>query len=361
MISHQGPSSQIGIWLHERLPVVSVKSFLKQKLVPQHKHSFWYFFGGLTLFFFFVQVVTGVLLSLYYKPTPDQAHESVRFIITQVEYGWLIRSLHSWSANLMVGSLFVHMFSVFLLKAYRKPRELMWLSGVLLMFLVLGFGFTGYLLPWDSMAYFATLIGTEIPKSMPVVGEWSVRLLKGGDEVGGETLSRAYAIHVIILPLTALVIVTFHLLLNQMYGSSVSVGTRSLRRPLPFLPNFAYRDAIAWCIGFVALVALTTVFPWSIGDKADPLASAPVGIKPEWYFLPLYQTLKLVPSRVAGISGELIVNCLVGVASLLWLAVPFIDFKSRAELRSPVFTVLGVLLIVYLCATIVLAYLGDMI
>ncbi len=326
--------------------------------MPRHKHSFWYFFGGLTLFFFLVQIATGILLSLYYKPTPDQAYESVKYVIARVEYGWLIRSLHFWSANLMVASLFVHMFSVFLLKAYRKPRELMWLSGVLLMFLVLGFGFTGYLLPWDSMAYFATLIGTEIPKSMPVVGEWSVRLLKGGDDVGGETLSRAYAIHVIILPLTTLVIVSFHLLLNQVYGSSVPVGVRSEKRSLPFFPNFAYRDAIAWCIGCVALVGLATVLPWSIGDKADPLASAPVGIKPEWYFLPLYQTLKIVPSRVGVISGELLVNCLVGVASLLWFAVPFIDFKSRAELKSPVFTILGVLLILYLMATIVLAYTG---
>ena len=358
MGSHGLFSSQVLSWANERLPLVDLRTFLEQKLVPQHKHSFWYFLGGLTLFFFVVQLITGILLALYYKPTPDQAYESVRYIIMDVEFGWLIRSLHSWSANLMVGSLLIHMFSVFLMKSYRKPRELMWISGVLLMFLVLGFGFTGYLLPWDSMAYFATVIGTEIPKSMPIVGAWSVQLLKGGDEVGGETLSRMYAIHVIILPLIALVVVSLHLLLNQYYGSSVPLGATSKRRPLPFLPNFMYRDAIAWCLGFIALVALATLLPWSIGEKADPLASAPVGIKPEWYFLPLYETLKFAPSRIAGLSGEFLVNCLVGLASVLWLAVPFIDMKSKEQRPSPVFTAIGVLLIAYLAATIALAYSG---
>lgn len=350
--------SLIKSWLDERLPIAGAKTFLQNKLVPQHKHSFWYYFGGLTLFFFLMQVVTGVLLSLYYKPTTDQAYESVRIIITQVAYGWLIRSLHSWSANLMVASLFVHMFSVFLMKAYRKPRELMWLSGVLLMFLVLGFGFTGYLLPWDSMAYFATLIGTEIPKSMPILGNWGVQLLKGGEEVGGETLSRMYAIHVIILPLITVVVVSLHLMLNQLYGTSIPVNVVAKKRSLPFFPNYLYRDAIAWAVGFLALFALAILLPWSIGDKADPLASAPVGIKPEWYFLPLYETLKLAPSQLAGVSGEFFVNCLVGLASALWLVIPFADTRSREQRTSRLFTVIGILLILYLASTIVLAYTG---
>lgn len=334
----------------------AVKGYLSKKAVPQHKHSFWYFFGGLTLLFFVIQVVTGILLSFYYKPTPEQAYESVKFIITQVEYGWLIRSLHSWSANLMVGSLFIHMFSAFLMKAYRKPRELMWLSGVLLLFLVLGFGFTGYLLPWDTMAYFATLIGTEVPKTMPLVGDFGVSLLKGGDEIGAETLTRMYSIHVVVLPLITIVIISLHVLLNQVVGSSVPIGIKGIERPLPFFPNFLYRDMISWCLGFLALLVLSTLYPWSIGEKADPLASAPIGIKPEWYFLPLYQTLKIVPSTVAGINGELLVNGAVGIISLLWMMIPFIDFKSKKSQKSWIFTAIGIILILYLLTTILLAY-----
>ena len=348
-------------WFGQRLALADMRDFLVKKSVPQHRHSFWYFFGGLTLFFLIMQVITGILLSLYYKPVTDQAHESIEFIIAHVGYGWLIRSLHSWSSNLMIGSLFIHMFSAFLMKGYRKPRELLWLTGVLLMFLIFGFGFTGYLLPWDTTAYFATLIGTEVPRVMPIIGNWGVGLLKGGADVGPETLTRMYSIHVIILPLATLVTVCLHILLSQIQGSSVPVSVRAKERgpSVPFFPNFLYRDLIAWSIGFVGLLALATMLPRGIGEKADTLASAPVGIKPEWYFLPLYQTLKFVPSSVFGLNGELIVNCLVSLVSMFWFAIPFIDRKSRQEQKSSVFTALGILLILYLTMTIVLAYAGP--
>jgi cytochrome b6 len=345
-------------WLDERLPMSDVLRFFAKKTVPQHKHSFWYYFGGLTLFFFIVQVVTGILLALYYKPSPDAAYESIQKIVNEVPYGWLIRSLHSWSANLMVGALFIHMFSAFLMKAYRKPRELMWVSGVLLLFLVLGFCFTGYLLPWDTIAYFATLIGTEVPKTLPIIGDWGVSLLKGEDEIGAETLSRMHTIHITILPLMTLAVVSLHLLMSQVFGSSVPIGTEQQKPPIPFFPNFMYRDLIAWVIGFIALIALATIFPWGLGAKADPLASAPAGIRPEWYFLPLFQTLKITPSSVFGVNGELIVNALVGVGSLFWLSVPFIDRNASNGKKSLPFTVLGVILIVYIAATIILALRG---
>jgi cytochrome b6 len=342
-------------WMNERYPLSEFIGYLSKKTVPRHKHSIWYYFGGLTLFFFGVQVVTGILLSLYYKPSPDHAYESVKTIINDVSYGWLVRSMHSWSANLMIASLFVHMFSAFLMKAYRKPRELMWVSGVLLMFLVLGFAFTGYLLPWDTVAYFATLVGTEVPKSLPVVGNWGVWLLKGGEEIGAETLSRMYSIHVIILPLTALLIVAFHILMNQTLGSSVPVGSSVKDPPIPFFPNFLYRDLIVWTIGLVVLLSIAVVLPWGLGEKADPLASAPEGIKPEWYFLPLYQTLKFVPARLFSLSGELIVNSFVGVASAAWFLVPFIDQGKQTRL----FTIVGLFLIAYLAGTIIIAYVST--
>jgi cytochrome b6 len=132
-------SSSIYRWLDARIPLGSMVDYFSKKTVPRHKHSFWYYFGGLTLFFFVIQLVTGILLALYYNPTPEHAHESVRTIINEVPYGWLVHSIHSWSANLMVAVLLIHMFSVLFMRAYRKPRELMWVSGVLLLFVTLGY------------------------------------------------------------------------------------------------------------------------------------------------------------------------------------------------------------------------------
>jgi len=347
---------QLRRWFGDRLPIAEIVAYFSKKTVPQHKHSFWYYFGGLTLFFFVVQIVSGILLSLYYKPSPEAAHKSILEIMNRVPYGWLVRSIHSWSSNLMIGCLFIHMFSAFLMKAYRKPRELMWMTGVLLLFLTLGFGFTGYLLPWDTMAYFATLIGTEVPKTLPIIGDWGVSLLKGEDEIGGETLARMYSIHIIILPLITLVVVSYHVALNQVFGSSVPLGTIEKKAPIPFFPNFIYRDIGSWVIGFTALICLSTVFPWGLGEKADPLASAPFGIKPEWYFLPLYQSLKIAPSTVFSLSGELIINLLVGAGSLLWFLVPFIDPRASRGQKTPVFTALGVVLILYIIITIIFAF-----
>jgi cytochrome b6 len=343
-------------WFFERLPLGQIAAFLSSKGVPRHKHSFWYYFGGMTLFFFCVQIVTGVLLSFYYQPTPEHAYESIRTIVNDIPHGWLIRSLHAWSAHLMVGMLFVHMFSVFLMKAYRKPRELMWLSGVALLLLVLGFGFTGYLLPWDTKAYFATLIGTEVPKSVPLLGAWGVSLVKGAEHVGEETLTRMYSLHVIVLPLIGCVVVSFHLLLNQFSGVSVPTGTAVSKKPIPFFPDFAYRDLIAWLAGMALLLALATLIPKELGDKADPMASAPPGMKPEWYFLPLYQTLRMVPATVFSIDGELIVNAAVGILMALWVMIPFMDRKSARGLKSPLFTGIGIMIIVYIAGSILAGY-----
>ena len=146
----------------------------------------------MTLFLFGVQVFTGILLLLYYRPSAAEAYESVQFIVTQVEFGWLIRNVHSWSANLLIGAAFAHFFSVFFLKSYRKPRELTWVTGMLLLFLMLGFGFSGYLLPWNELSFFATKVGTGIAGAMPLVGRFLLRLLRGGDDVTGATLSRFY-------------------------------------------------------------------------------------------------------------------------------------------------------------------------
>ena len=155
-------------WLDDRFGAGTIEAALRSKTVPLHRHTVWYYFGGMTLFLFVVQLLTGILLLLYYRPTPNDAYESVEYIVTQVRFGWMIRSIHSWASNLMIFTAFVHMFSVYFMKAYRKPRELTWVTGILLLFLVMGFGFSGYLLPWNEVSFFATQVGTEIAGSVPL-------------------------------------------------------------------------------------------------------------------------------------------------------------------------------------------------
>src|SRR6476659_7290010 len=179
-------------WLDDRLGLEAAFHLAEKKEVPLHRYSIWYYFGGMTLFLFCVQVATGILLLLYYRPSAENAFESVQFIVTEVQFGWLIRSVHSWSANLLIAALFVHMFSVFFLSAYRKPREVTWLTGVALLFISITFGFSGYLLPWNKLAFFATKVGTEISGVVPLVGPAMLRFLRGGDDVTGATLTRFF-------------------------------------------------------------------------------------------------------------------------------------------------------------------------
>ncbi len=345
-------------WLNERLKLDKGLAFLHHKGVPQHKHSFWYLFGGLSLFFFTVQLITGMLLLVYYSPTPESAHESMVNIVSVVPFGWLIRSVHKWSANLMIISVLTHLASTFFMRSYRKPREVMWISGVIQMFLVFGFAFTGSLLPWDTLAYFATQIGTEIPRTIPVIGETVVKILRGGDYVDGESLKRLFALHVSILPLATLVVVIFHLALNQVHGTSTPLSVKPEKKSLPFYPNYIYRDVIAWIIGFSILFVLVLSFPAELGAKANPYASPPVGIKPEWYFLPLYQTLKILPASMFGINTDILVNVCVGLFGFLLLAIPFLDRKASIGQANKLFTIAGACVLIYFVAMIVLAYMN---
>ena len=344
-----GLSQRILHWLDERFGAGAVEEFLRHKTVPIHRQTVWYYFGGMTLFLFVVQVLTGILLLLYYRPTPEDAFESVQYIVTQVRFGWLIRSVHSWSANLMVFTAFVHMFSVYFLKAYRKPRELTWISGMLLLFVVMGFGFSGYLLPWNTLAFFATKVGTEMAGAVPFVGKWFLTFLRGGEEVTGATLTRFFGFHVAVLPGLATVLLAMHLLLVQRLGMSLPPGVeraiadgRQPARSMPFFPNFLLRDIIGWYAALGVLGALAAVFPWELGTKADAFASAPAGIRPEWYFLFMFQTLKLLPAKILFLEGEFAGLLGFGLAATVWVVVPFLDYRAGFGRVTRFFTGLGV-------------------
>jgi cytochrome b6 len=351
-------------WLEERIGVSELVAMGRHKQVPQHKHSVWYYMGGMTLFLFGVQVVTGILLLLYYRPSSSEAFESVQFLMTRVPFGWLIRSIHSWSANLLVFVLFLHMFSAFFLKAFRKPRELTWLTGVVLMALMMGFGFSGYLLPWNTLAFFATQVGTEITGRVPVIGEFALRLLRGGDQVTGGTLTRFYGIHVAILPAITTAILGAHLMFVQKLGMSVPPSveaeverTGTPLRSYPFLPSFLLRDAIGWCAAVGVLAGLAALSPWELGEKADPFSSAPAGIRPEWYFGWMFQSLKMLPAHILGFEGEVLGILAIGALGLVWFVVPFLDREPKPGNKvSILFVVGGWLALVYMAVATAMVY-----
>lgn len=345
-------------WLDQRIGLAELSKLAKKKEVPVHRHTVWYYFGGMTLFLFMVQVITGILLLFYYRPSAEEAYESIQYLMTEVEFGWLIRSIHSWSANLMVLTLFIHMFSTMLLRAYRQPREMTWMSGMGLMGLALAFGFTGYLLPWNELSLFATRVGTEIPGVLPIVGGFLRRLLRGGDDVTGATLTRFYGIHVAVLPLLATGILGLHLFLVQKHGMSVppAVEKKGGNHPvMPFLPNFLLRDLIGWLLALAVLASLAAFYPAELGLKADPFKPAPAGIKPEWYFMFMFQTLKLLPGHILGIEGELVGVIGFGLGGVFLLIMPLLDRRAAQGVAGPLFTGIGIAIIMYI---VVLTYWG---
>lgn len=350
-------TSKAAEWLEERIHFGAVRELIAHKTVPVHSATWWYYFGGMTLFLFCVQVVTGILLLLYYRPSADTAFESVQFIVTEVQFGWLVRSIHSWSANLMIATAFIHMFSTLFLKSYRKPREFTWVSGALLLFLALGFGFSGYLLPWNKLAFFATKVGTDIAGVVPLVGPFLLRFLRGGDEVTGATLTRFFGFHVAILPAVTTVILSIHLFLVQKHGMSTPPSVDPVAAPkMKFVPDFLLRDLVGWLAAVGVLATLAAIFPWELGEKADAFAPAPAGIKPEWYFVYMFQTLKYIPSKILWIDGEIVGILAFGVLGLLLVFTPFLSSSDERRKKVDLARIIGALALIYIIVFSALAY-----
>jgi hypothetical protein len=205
-------------WVDDRYQIAEPLSKVLAKPVPRFALKWYYCLGGITAFLFVVQAVTGIMLAFYYKPTPEAAFASIQYIETQVRFGAAFRAIHAWTANGMIVMCIAHMLRVFIMGAYKRPRELNWVSGVLLLILTLVFGFTGYLLPWDQRAFWATTVGTEIAGAIPVIGNLALIFLRVGWEVNGATLSRFYALHVIVVPIMTLGLMFAHFLMIRRQG-----------------------------------------------------------------------------------------------------------------------------------------------
>ncbi len=211
---------RIYFWIDERLDVHDyVKKDILDKPIPKGL-NLTYCFGGITFFLFVMLAVTGYFMTLYYVPSPEQAYDAVDYLTYEVPMGQVIRGVHHWSGNLMMVTIFLHMLRVFIYGAYKKPREINWISGVVLFCLVMGFGFTGYLLPWDQKAYWATNVGTSIMGTVPVVGDYTLRLMRGGSDLGALTLTRFYTLHVLFLPLVTVIFLLAHFVMIRKQGIS---------------------------------------------------------------------------------------------------------------------------------------------
>ncbi len=343
----------------ERLGLAELKAFAHKKTVPLHRYSFWYYWGGISLFCFIVQILTGVLLLIYYKPGTD-AYDSVRQITYDIHFGWLIRSAHSWSATLFLVSVFTHMFSVFFMKAYRQPREFGWWSGMVLLLIGLVFGFSGYLLPMDQLSYAATKVGLAMPENLPLVGHALANLVRGGLEVSDVTVQRFFALHAVVLPLIFIPILLFHLYLVQKHGNALpeSEEARSepSRKSIPFFPNFMIKDLAMWLVTLNVIAIFASFFPPQLGAAGDPLAPAPAGIHPEWYFMSSFATLKIIGRIIPGGIGEAIGMTLFTVGLLLWFFVPIFDTKTEGGRRGRKVTYFGLLVIAILVLTTLYGY-----
>ncbi len=341
-------------WLDERLDVTGWRRALLDREVPD-RLTWWHTLGSATLTVFLVQVISGIVLATFYSPSPDHAYDSIRYIDQVVVGGALLRGIHHWAASAMVVLLLAHMVRVFAMGAYKYPREANWVVGVLLFLLVMGFSFTGYLLPWDQKAYWATQVGTAIAGTTPLVGGMLATLLRGGFELGAATLSRFYAFHVLWMPALLGILVLLHLV--QVIRQGIAPRPAALeggappttrdpsypayyttsyaatkRRGVRFWPDVIAKDVVVSTLVVAAIILLAVFRSPGLEAPADPTDTAYVP-RPEWYFLPLFQLLKLVPGRLESVVAAGVPSALV----VALLALPFFDRRSaRNLLRRPV-------------------------
>lgn len=313
-------------FVSERFPVekLNFHSMVEKKEVPIHRMSWGYYTGGLTMFFFMIQVVTGLFLLFYYQPTVSDAHVSVEYISHHVSGGALFRNMHAWSSSCMIFFAMVHLLTAFAMKSFVKPREITWIAGVILLFITFTFGFTGYLLPWNQIAVNATKVGLQsveyvgqyLPGQLSEVPRILRETFQGESSVGQSTLGRFYALHVVILPLLLAALLGLHLLSVQLHGMSQGVD-QPAKKFEKFISIFVFKDLTLWATVFLGLfvVALCVPFdsflPYPLLAPFNALGSTPQGIKPEWYFFFVYYPLELLPFWVILIASMVLVGILI--------------------------------------------------
>ncbi len=315
-------------WLDERIKIRRMWNAFADQPIPGGA-SWFYVLGATLLFIFLLQMATGIFLAMYYAPSTDHAYASVKYIQEDAPFGSIVRGIHHWGAGFMMVIVALHILRVFVFGSYKKPREIVWVIGVGLIGMVGLFAFTGYLLPWDQKAYWATVVGTNVAGTVPVIGGVLLNIIRGGPELGQFALSRFFAVHTYILPWGLALLAGLHILLLERAGAGGrwDAAEKVPYRSEPLFPNQLYRDSIAMLVVFVALVVLAWFFPAGLEPQADP-ADSTYNPRPEWYFYFVFQMLRIFEGRFE-LLGTFVIPSL---AMMLLILIPFLD---RRPVRAP--------------------------
>ena len=315
-------------WFAQRIPVSGTQlQELTNEPVPHHLKRWWFALGGTPAYLFIVQIFTGILLAFYYKPAPETAYESVRYITDEAAFGWFIRSVHKWAATLMIAAVILHQMRVYFTGAYRKPREINWMVGMSLLFCTLMTGFTGYSLVYEQLSYWGATVGANISDTVPLVGPLMKKMMLAGEVYNDRTLSRFFVLHAAVLPVTMVLLVVIHISLVRLQGVTefqFKNEPDDTPKQFSFYPDHAYTELIIGLLLMILLAALATILPATMGPPADPLTTPEV-IKPEWFFYVAFRWLKLFTGTTAVLSMGFIVFAMFG-----W---PFIDGWIRRRTR----------------------------
>ncbi len=343
-------------WVDERIDLKGLEAkMLREPMAGGSSYA--YAFGSALVFIFIMQVTTGILLMFYYAPTADHAYESTKYILEELSFGWLILGMHAWGSSVMVVGVIFHMLQVFIWGAYKKPSEMVWMAGVLLLTIVLGFGFTGYLLPWDQRTYWATTVGVEIADKAPFIGDFLSRFLKGGPTPGALTLSRFFTIHVMILPASLIGMFGLHIFFFRKAGPRGPYkGTpEELEKKMEyFFPRQVFKDIVVMCGVLALIIGMAYFLPVHLLEEASP-EPTDYNPEPEWYFLFLFQLLRY--PWFAGEFGEFVGGILLpGLGIGFLLALPFIDRGPERHPKKRWIYMVG--LVVVAIAILALTYLA---
>ncbi len=319
---------------------------LTNEPVPNHMKKWWFCLGGTPAYLFVVQIVTGIMLAVYYQPSSTTAYESVRYITNDVTLGWYFRGLHKWAATLMIAAVVLHQMRVYFTGAYRRPREINWLIGMSLLMVTLGLGFTGYSLVFEQLSYWGATVGANIMDTVPVVGGVLKNLLLAGESYNEQTLPRFYILHAAIFPVTLILLIVVHVAFIRIHGITElqfpeEKDKAEEKKYFNFFPDHMLTELMLGLVLMIILSALATIFPAELGAQADPLTTPEV-IKPEWFFYATFRWLKLFGPTFAVLS--------MGFIVFLMFAWPWIDGwltrVTRSKETSTYIGVVAVLLII---------------
>ncbi|MDA1133778.1 MAG: cytochrome bc complex cytochrome b subunit [Proteobacteria bacterium] len=346
-IEKKNEASGFIVWVDERFPFSSfIKNHLTQYYAPKN-FNFWYFFGALALFVFVMQILTGIFLTMHYKPDAAYAFESVEYIMRDVSFGWLIRYMHSTGASLFFVVIYLHMFRALIYGSYKNPRELLWLFGVLIFLLLMAEAFFGYLLPWGQMSYWGAQVIVNLFATIPFIGPDLAEWVRGDYLISDATLNRFFAFHVIALPLALAGLIFLHLVALHEVGSNNPDGIEIKKTKdkktgipldgIPFHPYYTVKDLMGLTVFLIIFSAIIFFAPEMKGYfleannfiPANPLVT-PSHIAPVWYFTPFYSILRAVPpilnSQFPGVAA-------MGLSVLILFFVPWLDRSKVKSIR----------------------------